>query len=143
MYFLEKKNKDVWNYILIGNAAVLAAAGILFGWDKALYSIIFQFASTEMIKILYQAHNKVTLFIVTDYPNEIYRVILEKTNHSATEIPATGMYSHSDRTMLYCVVSSTEAKIVTRCVIEKDSKALVNVVKTEMFIGRFYRPRNY
>ncbi len=143
VYFLEKKNKDVWNYILMGNAAVLAIAGILFGWDKALYSIIFQFTSTEMIRVLYQAHNKVTLFIVTDYPNEIYQVILEKTHHSATEIPATGMYSNTDRTMLYCVVSSTEAKIVTRCVIEEDPRAFINVVRTEMFMGRFYRPQNY
>lgn len=143
VYFLEKKNKDVWNYILIGNATVLAIAGILFGWDKALYSIIFQFTSTEMIRLLYQAHNKVTLFIVTDYPNELYQVILEKTHHSVTEIPATGMYSQSNRTMLYCVVSSTEAKIVTRCVIEQDSKAFINVVKTEMFMGRFHRPQNY
>ena len=122
---------------------MLAIAGILFGWDKALYSIIFQFTSTEMIKLLYQAHNKVTLFIVTDYPNELYQVILEKTHHSVTEIPATGMYSHTDRTMLYCVVSSTEAKIVTRCVIEQDPKAFINVVKTEMFMGRFHRPQNY
>ena len=122
---------------------MLAIAGILFGWDKALYSIIFQFTSTEMIKLLYQAHNKVTLFIVTDYPNELYQVILEKTHHSVTEIPATGMYSHTDRTMLYCVVSSTEAKIVIRCVIEQDPKAFINVVKTEMFMGRFHRPQNY
>ncbi len=143
VYFLEKKNKDVWNYILMGNAAVLAIAGILFGWDKALYSIIFQFASTEMIRVLYQAHNKVTLFVVTDCPEEIYHVILEKTHHSATEISATGMYSNSDRAMLYCVVSSTEAKIVMRCVMETDPKAFVNVVRTEMFMGRFHRPQNY
>ena len=70
-------------------------------------------------------------------------MILEKTHHSVTEIPATGMYSHTDRTMLYCVVSSTEAKIVIRCVIEQDPKAFINVVKTEMFMGRFHRPQNY
>ena len=70
-------------------------------------------------------------------------MILEKTHHSATEISATGMYSNSDRAMLYCVVSSTEAKIVMRCVMEADPKAFVNVVRTEMFMGRFHRPQNY
>lgn len=73
VYFLEKRNKDVWNYILIGNATVLVIAGLLFGWDKALYSIIFQFTSTETIRLLYQAHNKVTLFIVTDFPKSCIR----------------------------------------------------------------------
>ena len=122
---------------------MLVIAGLLFGWDKALYSIIFQFTSTETIRLLYQAHNKVTLFIVTDFPKELYQAILDATHHSVTEIPATGMYSHEDRAMLYCVVSSTEAKIVTKRVLEKDPKAFINVVKTEMFTGRFHMPDRY
>lgn len=32
---------DAWNYIFVGNCAMLIVAGVLFGWDKALYSIIF------------------------------------------------------------------------------------------------------
>lgn len=34
---------DAWNIILGFNAIVIAVAGMLFGWDKALYSIIFQY----------------------------------------------------------------------------------------------------
>ena len=33
----ERLGVDAWNYILLGNAAMLAVAGLLFGWDKALY----------------------------------------------------------------------------------------------------------
>ena len=112
VYFAEKKNKDVWNYILMGNGVVLAMAGILFGWDKALYSIIFQFTSTQTIHLLYQAYNKVTLFIVTDNPKAVYEAIYQVTNHSATEFSATGMYSNEGRKMIYSVVSSTEAKVL-------------------------------
>ena len=45
IYFSEKNGQDIWNYILCGNAVILVVAGLLFGWDKALYSIIFQFTS--------------------------------------------------------------------------------------------------
>ena len=38
--------------------------------------------------------------------------------------------------MLYCIVSSTEAKIVTRKILEADPKALINVIKTETFKGK-------
>ncbi len=38
---------DGFNYVLGFNAVILCCAGLLFGWDKALYSIIFQFASTQ------------------------------------------------------------------------------------------------
>ena len=143
VYFAEKKNKDVWNYILMGNGVVLLLAGMLFGWDKALYSIIFQFTSTQTIHLLYQAYNKVTLFIVTDRPKAVYDAIYEVTNHSATEFSATGMYSNEGRKMIYSVVSSTEAKVLIRKVMLADPHAFVNVVKTDILMGRFYQKENY
>ena len=42
IYFSEKKGIDAWNYIFLGNVVILTTAGILFGFDKALYSIIYQ-----------------------------------------------------------------------------------------------------
>lgn len=36
----ERLGVDAWNYIFFGNCVMLAVAGLLFGWDKALYSII-------------------------------------------------------------------------------------------------------
>lgn len=143
IYFAEKKNKDVWNYILMGNAAVLLVAGYLFGWDKALYSIIFQFTSTQVIHLLYQAQKKVTLFVVTEKPEDVYQAISKVTNHSATEFSATGMYSNEKRKMIYSVVSTMEAKMLIRRVMEADPKAFVNVVKTDTLIGRFYQKSNY
>lgn len=143
IYFAEKKNKDVWNYILMGNAAVLLVAGYLFGWDKALYSIIFQFTSTQVIHLLYQAQKKVTLFVVTEKPEDVYQAISKVTNHSATEFSATGMYSNEKRKMIYSVVSTIEAKMLIRRVMEADPKAFVNVVKTDTLIGRFYQKSNY
>lgn len=143
VYFAEKKNKDVWNYILMGNGVVLLLAGVLFGWDKALYSIIFQFTSTQTIHLLYQAYNKVTLFVVTDHPKEVYDAICEVTNHSATEFSATGMYSNEGRKMIYSVVSSTEAKVLMRKVMLADPHAFVNVIKTDILMGRFYQKENY
>lgn len=143
VYFAEKKNKDVWNYILMGNGVVLLLAGMLFGWDKALYSIIFQFTSTQTIHLLYQAYNKVTLFVVTDHPKAVYDAICEVTNHSATEFSATGMYSNEGRKMIYSVVSSTEAKILMRKVMMADPHAFVNVIKTDVLMGRFYQKENY
>ena len=143
IYFAEKKKKDVWNYILIGNVAILLIAGYLFGWDKALYSIIFQYTSTQVIHLLYQVQKKVTLFVVTGEPEAVYQAIAEVTNHSATEFSATGMYSNEKRKMIYSVVSTMEAKMLIQRVMEADPKAFVNVVKTDTLIGRFYQKSNY
>ena len=143
IYFAEKKNKDVWNYILLGNAVVLLIAGYLFGWDKALYSIIFQFTSTQIIHMLHTAYKKETLFIVTDCPDAVYQEIYEVTNHSATEFAATGCYSNEGRKMLYSVVSSAEAKVLVTRVRKADPKAFINVIKTDFLEGHFYQKTDY
>lgn len=143
IYFAERKNKDVWNFILLGNGCVLVIAGILFGWDKALYSIIFQFTSTQIIHMLHTAYKKETLFIVTDCPDAVYQEIYEVTNHSATEFAATGCYSNEGRKMLYSVVSSAEAKVLVTRVRKADPKAFINVIKTDFLEGHFYQKTDY
>lgn len=143
IYFAEKKNRDVWNFILLGNGCVLVIAGILFGWDKALYSIIFQFTSTQIIHMLHTAYKKETLFIVTDCPDAVYQEIYEVTNHSATEFAATGCYSNEGRKMLYSVVSSAEAKVLVSRVRKADPKAFINVIKTDFLEGHFYQKTDY
>lgn len=143
IYFSEKKGIDAWNYILFGNAAMLVVAGLLFGWDIALYSIIFQFTSTQVVQMLHQRYKKHTLFIITRIPDTVYMEISEITHHSATMIPAIGCYEHEQRTILYSVVSREEAKLLVRKVKELDSTAFVNVIKTDYINGRFYHKTDY
>ena len=54
IYLSEKKGVESFNLVLGLNVIILSAAGLLFGWDKALYSIIFQYASTQVLHALYK-----------------------------------------------------------------------------------------
>lgn len=141
--FSERKGMDIWNYILLVNAAILLIAGVLFGWDVALYSIIFQFTSTQIVQVLHQRYKKHTLFIITAMPEIVYHEISQITNHSATMIPGTGCYSHEKRTIIYSVVSREEAKLLVKKVKECDPSAFVNVIKTDYINGRFYHKTDY
>ena len=71
IYFSEKRGKDAWNYILLGNVLVLTVAGVLFGVDKAMYSIIFQFCTTQVIQNLFKQYRKHTLLIITNEPASV------------------------------------------------------------------------
>ena len=118
------------------------AAGLLFGWDKALYSIIFQFASTQVLHMLYKRYQQNTLFIVTDHPKEVYLQIYSLTNHGATIIQGEGSYVHMQHKILYSVVSSEELKQVLKAVKKVDPNSFVNVIRTERVEGRFYQRPN-
>lgn len=142
LYFSQKKGIDTFNYIFMANICVLIAAGAIFGFDKALYSIIFQFCSTQMIQIMYKRYQKHTLFIITEYPDTIYEKIKAITNHDATLFKGIGCYKGVERQMLYSVVSSEEVNKVMSAIMKTDPKAFVNVVKTEQLGGWFYNRPN-
>ena len=142
IYLSQKKGVDTWNLILGLNMVILLAAGLLFGWDKALYSIIFQFASTQVLHMLYKRYQQNTLFIVTDHPKEVYLQIYSLTTHGATIIQGEGSYVHMQHKILYSVVSSEELKQVLKAVKEADPNSFVNVIRTERVVGRFYQKPN-
>ncbi len=137
VFFSEKKGIDVWNYIFAANVVLLITAGVLFGFDKALYSIIYQYAGTKVIQLLYRRYQKHTLLIVTDKPDEIYQKIRELTDHDATLFKGEGCYGGSEKPMLYSVVSSEEVTHVMRAIKEVDPGAFVNSIKTEKLGGYF------
>lgn len=134
-----KYNRDPWNYILMGNVAMLVIAGFLFGWSQALYSIIFQFAATQTLQLMYQKYKRHTLFIVTNKPTQVYEAIKEITNHGATVMDGMGCYEHEARSVVYSVISSMELKDVIRATKEIDEHAFINAVKTDRLDGRFYQ----
>ena len=139
IYLSEKRGIDSFNVILAVNAGILAIAGLLFGWDKALYSIIFQFASTSTIHVLYRKYQQVTLFIVTNKPVEVCAAIFRISNHGATVLEGEGSYAHCERNVVYSVVSSAESGRVLTVVKEADPDAFINVMKTDRVVGKFYR----
>ena len=138
----EKLNFDAWNYILIGNAAMLIVAGLLFGWDKALYSIIFQFTSTQIVRTMNQRYKRVSLFIVSHEAETIYEAIKKETHHGATLFRGKGLYRGEEQSMIYSVISSDQVKSVTKKAHEVDPRAFINVIKTDQVAGRFYREPN-
>lgn len=141
IFLSERKGMDAFNIILVGNAVVLLIAGLLFGWDRALYSIIFQYVTTTVIHVLYRKYQQITLFIVTDHPNEVCDIISEISHHGATTWKGEGYYNHCERTLVYSIVSSAEADKVVKAIKEIDKAAFINLIKTQQLLGRFYRRR--
>ena len=142
LYFAEKRGIDAWNYILAGNVVILSIAGLMFGWQKALYSIVYQFCVTQAIQALYNRYSTHTLIIITNMPEAVYNCIYRLTNHAATMYKGTGLYGHENKSTIYSVVSSNEVDLVVKSIKEIDEHAFVNVLKTEQIAGSFYRHPN-
>jgi uncharacterized membrane-anchored protein YitT (DUF2179 family) len=135
----EKKGVDSWNLIFAINVVILSIAGILFGWDKALYSILYQYASTQVLHTLYKRYQKQTFFIVTKKAEAVCDAIYDVSRHGATILEGQGSYEQNERDVVYSVVSREEAKKVLQAVQKADGEAFINEIKTEGLTGRFYQ----
>ena len=142
--FISKKyKKDAWNYIFMGNVLVLVIAGIIFGIEEALYSIILQYVSTNVIQMIYKRYQKNTLFIITEKVDEIYTIIRDMTHHDGTLFRGVGLYQGKTRNMVYSVVSSEELNRVVAEIKLADKDAFINVMKSQQIRGKFYHRNNY
>lgn len=139
MYYSKKYNMSTWNYVLAFNAIILLIAGALFGWDKALYSIIYQFSSTQVVKYLHLRYERMTLFIVSSNPDVLADALMKFTRHGVTRFEGLGAYSKQNRTMLYTVISSAELNDVLKFVRDVDPESFVNVTKSVQIDGNFYQ----
>ena len=76
--------------------------------------------------------------LVTDDPEGLKSAIIHQLHHSATQIQATGAYSGAEKTVLLCIVNSSQvnelAKLVTQF---PDSFVIVSSVSS--VVGNFKR----
>lgn len=141
IFLSEKRGIDSFDIILGFNAVIICVAGFIFGWEKALYSIIFQYASTTVLHLLYKKFQQSTFFIVTTKPREICIAIYEVSKHGATILEGEGSYEHCERNVVYSIVSSAQAKKVIHAIKDIDPDAFINEIKTQKLLGRFYQPK--
>ena len=138
IYLSQKRGMETWNLVLAFNAVLLCISGAFFGWDKALYSIIFQYISTQVLHLMYRNYQQQTLFVVTVKAQEICDAIYQQCHHGATILPAEGAYERQKKEMVYSVISGQGAKKVIRTIREIDPEAFVNSIRTTELRGSFY-----
>ena len=85
--------------------------------EPVLLCVLYSFMSSTVVGRLMKSGREAICFeIVTDFPEEITNDIIRKTNHTTTLIPAKGMYSGNETSVLLCVVNKTQAAIVSRII---------------------------
>ena len=143
IFLSQKKGVDAFPYILAGNVVILSIAGILFGLDKALYSMIFQYVTTTALHALYRTYQQKTLFIITDMPDRVCSMIYSVCGHGATLIDGEGSFAHKNKKIVYSIVSAADTRKIIPKIREIDPNAFINSIRTEEITGNFYmRPRD-
>ena len=110
------------------DGAIVIVGMYVFGVERALYAIIAVYLVTKVSDgIIEGLKFSKSVYIITDRPDEVSRMIIEDMDRGVTGISAKGMYSGNDKLMLFCVVGKKELVHLKELVDEIDPNAFVIV----------------
>ncbi|MDO5152707.1 MAG: YitT family protein [Eubacteriales bacterium] len=112
-------NKPFFGMNFMINSVIAIASYFVYGYqmEPVILCILYSFMCSNVGERLMKSGREAISFeIITDYPEEISKELIEKLHHSATLIPAKGMYSGRETSVLLCVVNKTQAAYVNRIV---------------------------
>lgn len=110
---IHKKNPEqsILGLIFVMNVIVAVASYFVYGYqiEPVILCILYAFASNTVSQQQVKSGRSATRFeIITDYPEELAQEIITRLHHSATLIPAKGMYSGEEKNLVVCVVNNTQ-----------------------------------
>ena len=115
---VHKRNpmRSVYGISFIMNTCIAICSYFVYDYkmEPVILCILYSFTYSTVAERLQKSGRQAICFqIVTDYPEEISRRIIEETHHSTTLLPARGMYSGHETSLLICVVNKSQAAKVT------------------------------
>ena len=110
---IHKDRPELNFFYIVFSINVLVAFASYFVYDyqiePVILCIMYSFmSSTVSDKMRKSGRSAVRCEIITDYPEEISAAIIRDLHHSATLIPAKGMYSGRETNILICIINKTQ-----------------------------------
>ncbi len=112
----------------ITDGGVIILAGIVFGWESALYALLALFVWGLTADYILEGPSVVrTAFIVTDHPETVTQAVFAQFGLGVTAWPAQGMFTEAQHTVLFCTVNRPDVNALKSAVRWVDPKAFVVV----------------
>lgn len=135
---LKKYSKlNIGRALLYVDFFITLCAFPLFGIEIGLLSLAGLFAKAFLVDGLIESMNVCKCFlIITSHPDKIEPYITTEMHRSATELDATGVYTHSKKYMIITVCRRYEAVKLKRKIKLVDPEAFLIVTNSNEIIGK-------
>ena len=137
IFLAQKRKQQMWNLAFAINATIIIGSGFLYGWDSAMYSIIYQFVASQILNLLDSKYKRTSFFVITEKSDEIKELILRKHDHGLTIWDSVGAYTGTNRKVLFAVVGTYEIEKLIQEITSIDPYVFINVIKTQRLVGHF------
>jgi len=125
--FNKKLPFSVGQIVMFLNIFILGSAGFVFGWDRAMYSLIAYFIAFKMIDTTIEGFDETkAVWIISDKADDLGESILHRLGRGVTYLHGEGAYTETNKKVIFCVITRLE---------EAKLKAIVEDIDPEAFLA--------
>lgn len=138
----KKTSLSVGQIVLIFNLIIYVVAGFIFGFDRAMYSLLTYIITFKVIDFVSEGLEQAkAAMIITDKGSNISEEIYNKLGRTTTKIKGKGLIS-GEKEIMYCVLTRVEIFELRRIVEDMDESAFVTITDVSDIIGDHIKSTN-
>ncbi len=123
-----KYNINVGTGLMMANTVIITLSSFLFGYRSAMYTLIAMYIGYAVLDKVQLGFNvKKNVIIVSEKADLVAEAILTKLNRGVTFLEGMGGYTHEDKKVIYCIVTSRETVKLKEIVDEIDPMAFLTI----------------
>ena len=127
---------SVGEIVMFMNLFILSSASLVFGWDKAMYSLVAYFVIAKMADVVLKGLEETySVMIVTSQHTDILNRLMLEMDKGVTVLHGEGGYTKEKRKILYCVVTRLEIDKLKNMVLDIDEGAFVTINPVSDIVG--------
>ncbi len=126
--------------LLVFNMIILGAAGLILGWEQALYALVMSFVSSRAIDMVQDglSYSK-TVLIISAHFDAIRQAIITQLERGVTLLYGSGGYTETERPVLLSVVAQSEVSQLKQLIHSLDPAAFVIIGQAQEVLGEGFK----
>jgi len=127
--------------VVYTDGLVVIAAGLVFGWEGALYAMIALYVAGASADYFLEGPATIrTAVIITDHPRDVADAILKEMGRGVTAWQSTGMYTGAQHSVLYVTVGRGEINDLRTIALAADEHAFMVIGQGHSAYGKGFKP---
>lgn len=132
---------SIGEIVMFFNLFILGTSGFIFGWDRAMYSLIAYFIAFKVIDITVEGLDESkAVTIISEKHKDISEALMDRLGRGITLLQGKGGYKGYSTNVIYVVVSRLEIAKLKSIVHGFDDDALVTIGSVEVS-GKKYKKK--
>jgi len=134
---------SVGEIVMFFNFFILGSAGFVFGWDRAMYSLVAYYLAFKLIDITIEGFDESkSVWIISENSETIGDAIMSRLGRGVTYLHGEGAFSGGSKKVIFCVVTRLEEAKLKLIVQEIDESAFLAVGNIHDVKGGRFKKRD-